>query len=370
MTNKTRSLWISLTVSFLLTSAQAAEDLGHVIMPDADLMIQIKLASIRQSPIFKAITQLKEEQKQKGSAKEVAGIDKTDKTIEDLRQITGLDYSDFLLLVATADLDGVGLDTPPDPSTLNALVAVELAKELPVDKLETGLKAFVTTQAKDEGKPAPTVSRVSHGDTDMIQVKEAGKEDLTCLALTNADKVLLVGPKAAVEGALDRYKSGHNTSPGSLFPSSVGKAVGRSSFYILLKPTADMLTKMESKEGDAPNPAKQMVAQLKALGLGLNFGDSLNLALVGAFPTAETANQASMMIDAQAISGIKMMLSMMTGGQPLPMLATMKTGAVKNGMVWFTMALSQADLDGLVKAMTLKKRPPAQQDNSGWNEGN
>jgi hypothetical protein len=300
MNYRIASLLIALTTTFLLAPVHG-QDMGHVIMPDADLMIQVKLASIQKSAIFKAMTELKNEQKQKGSAAEVAGIEKTDKTIDGLRQMTGLEYSDFLLLVATAKLDGMSLNSAPEVDTVNALIAVKLAKELPMDRLETGLKSFLAKQAEEEGTPAPTITRAIYGDTGIIQVKEADAKELICLTMTNDDTLLLVGPQAAVEGAVDRYKSGNNTSPGKLFPVSVGKAVGRSSSYLLLKPTPDMLAKMGTQDANESNPAKDLMGKLKALGLGLHFDENLDLSLVGAFPTAEQGQQASMLIDPGAV---------------------------------------------------------------------
>ncbi|MDT8390838.1 MAG: hypothetical protein RRC34_10065 [Lentisphaeria bacterium] len=353
----------------IFTLSTRAQDMGHVIMPGADLMIQVKLADISKAPIFIAMKKWKEEQEVKAPEDRVAGVEETDKAMAELRMVTGLEPADFLLFVATVNLDGVDWDDTPEMGGVDALAAVKLGKELPVSKLETGLKASFAKKAEEKETPAGTVSRYSYDDTVILQVKEPDDDVPTCLAMTSDDKVLLVGSKSAIEGALDRYASGSKISPSTLFPASVGKAVGRGSCYMLLNPTADMMTRMGKQEDGAPNPAKDLLTKLKSIGLGINFGESLDLALIGQFTTDEAARQASMMVDAQAVSGLKMMLSMMTGGAPLPMLQTMKAGAGQIGMAWFKMSLSQADLDVLAQVAEKKTREaPVAEENMQWEE--
>lgn len=331
------------------------QSLGPVIMPETDLMLQVKLQSIQNSPIFRAMAEMKDQEKELTSQAGMAGIENVDKFAAGLRTVTGLAATDFLSLVATADLDGMAWEDKPELDKVRAIVGMRLAKELPIDRLETGLKTFAASHAQETGTTPPTISRVAIGDTPVLQVKEADKENSVCLAVAEGNKILLIGKQDVLEGALDRYASGKTVSPRTLFHAAVGKAVSRGNCYVIVKPTADMIAIMTETNEAAPlNPTAALMTKLETSGIGLNFAETLDLAVVSQFADAEAAKQASMLADAQAVSGIKMFATMMTGGALLPMLQTMKTGAGDTGTAWFKLSVSKQDLDLFVKAMKQK----------------
>jgi hypothetical protein len=240
------------------------------------------------------------------------------------------------------------LENQPELVDLEAIAGVRLAKALPLEQLETGLRAFMAKQAG-------SVTRVAYRDSTLLQVKEAEQDASTYVTVTGDSKILLIGAKKSLEGALDRYASGNKVSPARLFPASIGKAVGKNSLYVIVNPTAEMTAKLgQPNAGAPPNPAKALMGKLKSAGFGVNFAETMDLAIVSQFADAATAQQASMLTDAQAISGIKMFATMLTGGAPLPLLQTMKTGAGDTGIAWFKMSLSKADLDLMVKAAEQK----------------
>ncbi len=60
---------------------------------------------------------------------------------------------------------------------------------------------------------------------------------------------------------------------------------------------------------------------------------------------------------------------MMTGGAPLPVLQTMKTGTGAAGTAWFKLALSKADLELLGKVIAAQQQQDGQDDGEVKAEG-
>lgn len=340
----------------------AAQSLAPVIMPEADLMMQIKLREIQQSPMYLAIKELTEEKKEEMSAQgNLSQIEKMDEFSEGLLTVTGLEPDDIISLALSADLDDVGLEDKPELDDMKLVAGVKLAKKLPIDRLESGMKAHNAAQVK-EGKPASVLSRSEYKGVPVLQLKEADKTSALHIAMVSGDKLLLMGSQKELEGAIDREKTGKTVSPAKLFPASVAKSVSSGNFFLLMNPTSEMIAKMSTpKEGAQPNPAAMLMKKLKTAGVRIHFAETMDLSLASQFADGASAQQASMLIDAQAISGIKMMATMMMGGMPLPVLQTMKTGAEDSGMTWFKMSLSKADLDMLVKVAEQKMQQQGSQ---------
>lgn len=351
MTCKKLTVLLTVAASFCLPAARG-QSLGPVMMPGADLMVQIRLDKIQSAPIFLAMKEMKEKEKESLSQSPLAGIGQADEFAAAFGEITGLESSDLLTLAASVQLDGMDLENGSDLNSLEALFGLSLAKEVSIDKLEAGLRTFAAKEAEKNGTTPAVISR-SNG---MLEIKAADDKRPVYVAMAAGDKAMVIGSKKAVEGALERYTSGRNISPTTLFPASIGKVVGTSNYYMIVKPTAEMVAKMKSQSEANPNPVAAVMAKIQSAGIGVNFGETLNLSVIGDFGGAEVAQQASMLMDAQFVSGVKMFATMMTGGTPLPVLQTMKTGTGDGGTAWFKMSLSKADFELFAKAAKEKQQ--------------
>lgn len=356
----------------LAMSAQGAvnPDLSAVLMPGADIAVSVNLAKMRGAPIILKMKEL-------GDMKEAMGGQGPDmegmkEFAKKMQAVTGLEEDDCITLMGAAKLDGIDFESgrKPDMGTVDAVMAMEFTKTLSDDRLEAGLKTLVAQTAEERAlDTVPAVVRSTYNGTTLFTgANPDNPEEKIAFAMIGGGKIMLMGSETGLKGAVDRGKGGKTNSLAGLFPATLVSNVSGKDVAVLFQPTPEITAKMKSNaEAAAANPAKAMramaaqaFAELAGFGFGMAAGNSLEVNWIGDFGSEPVAQQVKGMLDNSVISGIKMLATMMTGGQPLPMLNSLKANAAANGTAGLSFAIAEQDLTMLKQVAEQRKQQAAE----------
>lgn len=311
------------------------------VIQDADMVMRMDWQGMRDSAIYAKMKSMVDEHPDAS-----AQIRDMEQVAEAIKEIVGLEEEDFLMVTFSASLEGVDLEGPNLDETMNAVMAIELAKPLSLEQIEEALRK-VSAESPDANL---VLNRQRHAGNDLLAVTmidEHADETTLGVALTAYGRVVLAGTLTGTRGALDRAASGVIFSVVErlgLDPHALPHVAFRFDL------TDAMKTQMRESLAD-PDPRDMMAGSMKVfeslerVDLKVDMADAMNLAFSMGLGTEEKAAAAKHVLDNTVLGMVRMMAGMMSGGQPLTVLDSLATRLDPNGMVTLSFTLSAADLE-------------------------
>lgn len=330
------------------------------VIQDADLVVHADLDAMRGAAIYAKLKELADKQNEKSDAQ----AKKMKDLGEELKKITGLEDEDFQAITVSAVLDGVDMEAKAYADvadTLNGVMAVQLAKAVTLDQIEEAIQAA----ADDDPDMTVAMSRENYKNDEILVVnaKESAdaKESPFAVAMANDNKTIVAGTMIGTKGALDRAGGKAESAVAALDLDEESPA----QFAMRLNLTEEMRNQLKEnakqQAGQTGNPQAAMAqsfADLEKVSAAVNMADSMDVSLAMALGSEESATAAKGMIDTNVLGMARMMISMMSGGQPTTLGQSLKTVADPDGSVVLSFTLSSEDLD-LIKKMSEQQGAPA-----------
>ncbi len=320
------------------------------VVPGADLVLTVNMEAMRQAPLYDRLQQLMEknrENSRNNNMKKLRDIS------EQLSKITGLTKEDMRKIVMSAELDEVDFSSGQEPELdgVPVVFAVELLKQLPLDKLEQAIKLAAEASAE----VVPELGRQKHNGVEILTVVENNQDDETAneaplyLSMLGNDKLLVAGTLSGVQGAIDRALSGETASADKFFKDA---SIQQSHVSMILVPTPAMAAKLSEqatqKQEEKPDSMGANFAKaiqgMKRFSLGMHLTDSMAFELGTVVASEADAQQVKTIFDSTVISMAQITLAMMSGGKPLQLTQSMKTTVEPGGKVTFGFQISEADI--------------------------
>lgn len=329
------------------------------LIPDAELVVHADLADLRASSMYNTLDKLAE--KQQGQQPQQA--EKVKKIMEELKDITGLTEEDFQAFTMSMSFKGIDLDAKDFAGAgdkLNAVMAMNVTKDVTLDQLRKAIEAA----AEQDGNTSIKINREPYKGVPMLVVEDLNqaKKDQPplALAMTGKNRVLLAGTVVGTQGALDRAASGSSADAAKML--GLDKQ-GAPQVGMRFNLNSEMQKRLKEKAAEAQTneaggmqvAAAQVMEDLKQVALSLNMAETMNVNLTANLGSEEKARQAKMMLDNSVLSMARMIITAMSGGQPLSLLETLQTAADAAGTVSLSFTLSQADIETLQKVAEQRK---------------
>ncbi len=347
--------------------SRAASPADAVFMPGVDLAVVANLQAMRQAPIYAKLDAMSKQNEQLAAG--APGMSDLTELRDKLTRITGLREEDLLGIRLAVDLDGIDFKQPEQTpfESLNLVMASQLAKPLPLAKLEEAIRAC---PPENEGGAKVEIARLAHGKRQLLAVKNLSEENqVICLTMAGEDRVLLAGTEKGVKGAGDRVDGGGAAGLAQEFGAAIGRPVAGSQMFLLFEPTAAMMEQLKAEIQADPaaangNPMAAAFARimqgLTGVSLGVNLADAMNVRTVVGVGSEADAQQAKTLMDSTVISMLNFSLAMLTGGQPMALAQSLKTSVGPASTVVLEFAVNAQDLDILGKALEKQAAAAAQ----------
>ncbi|MFO7822257.1 MAG: hypothetical protein R6V56_09430 [Lentisphaeria bacterium] len=338
---------------------KADVDAGIAVIPDADLVVMTDMAAMREAPIYKRLEAFGEEQEKLNASNPQA--DKMKKLGEELKNITGLKDEDFQIFVLSAALEGLDPDAKgyaEIADKLNGVMAVGIAKPVTLDQLEEAAKK--ATEENEEVE-VETSRRDYKGNQILVLTNSKEDKKAPIAVATAADgKVIVIGSMLGAKGALDRAESG------DINAASQALGLGKDQqpqMAVRFDLTEAMQKEMQQQKPQTQpgNPMAGAAAAFKGLEqvkAYVTMGKNMDVLLAMAVGSEDDAKAAKNVLDNQVIGMIRMGMSMLAGGQPMPLLESLKTATDPTGTVKFSFSFSPSDIGLIQKAMKKQQTPP------------
>ncbi len=324
-----------------VSNSQPASGGDIAVIQDADVVMRADLQGMRDSAIYTLIKDLADNQADTGLQ-----IQEMEQVAEQLKDITGLEEDDFLTVTFSAVLEGIDFETDHMDERLNAVMAIELAKPITIDQLEEAINK--AAEASPDINLA--MARERHADSDFLAVtviEEYGEDTTIGVALTAGGGVVLTGTMPGTKGALDRQARGVSGSAAEHFELDP-KALPHLALRFDL--TDAMQDWMRDGMGD-PESYDPMVQSMKAfedlerIDLKVDMADDMNVAFSMGLGSEQKATVAKNVLDNTVIGMLRMMVGMVSGGQPLTVLDSMDTRLEPHGAVTLSFTLTVSDIE-------------------------
>lgn len=274
----------------------AGATLDAAIVPEADVLVRMEVAALREAPIFAGLHA--DEPAPQPAPDAVADGETPALDGRRFLEITGLEPDDVVSLVLSADLDPLEVDPEgarPDLGRVPAAAALRLARPLDLDTLEKAILGAAGAGA------APTVTRIELSGVPALQVETTGPETSKAfLASLASGEILLATPtRESLAGALDRARSGEVAPLAAELERLVAAlppaAQARVGFVVPQKFRDGLKARLEE-----PPPETAMFAgfakpfeDLQSLSLSVRADAKLTVVLAGDLGAEEAAQQAS-----------------------------------------------------------------------------
>ncbi len=311
------------------------------VIPDADVVMCADLQGMRDSAIYTLIKDLADNQPDTGLQ-----FQEMEQVAEQLKDITGLEEDDFLTVTFSAVLKGIDFDADHVDARMNAVMAIELAKPLTIDQLEEAINKATETSPDIN----LAVAREQHAGSDMLAVtviEEYGEDTTMGVAVTAGGRVVLTGTMLGTKGALDRQAHGVSVSVAEhleLDPKAIPHLALRFDL------TDAMQDQMRDKMGD-PDSHDPMANSMKAfeglerVDLKVDMADDMKVAFSMGLGSEEKATIAKNVLDNTVLGMLRMMVGMVSGGQPLTVLESLDTRLDPNGAITLSFTLTPSDIE-------------------------
>lgn len=345
------------------------------VVPDADLFLNLDMASFLESDIQKKAAALSD--KTERLLPENTSIDEVRGKAEALWKALGITLEDVDRVALSMKTGGTGAVPQVALRSMNGLVAVSVTRTLTCDAVLAGLQqnieAFgVNNDFRRETYRGRDVLRGSTGRTDA-----AGNPIDGCLALTAEGRVIYLGNWDSVRCALDRCIDGQSGKAAAELEVARSLIPAEAQMSLLFVPGDQFRSavRQQAARTQAGNPmmanAMAAVGGMKHLRLSLASDTTMDLTLALRFTTADEALQVKTMLDMMVLGMGKMTLMQMVG-KPIPMIDSLKSEQ-QNTDALISMRVTMEDLDALSQLRTQRaaemafpgeggNAPPVQQD--------
>lgn len=342
-------------------SAKGKASSEAAIIPGANLVVSMDLAAARNSAMYQKIKALQEED----AADAVPGaeaVEEIEEMAEMAKEILGLKEDDLVRVTFSGKLLGDSLDGVQEDidENVEAAIGIELKTAVELDQIEK----FLNAAAEKDGKTM-NITRETVGGANALVVDEGDGDDPMYVATVSKGKIVLGGTRDGLANAVKRAAKPvkmASAMEGSGMPSGTAPQM----FLAIILSDAmkaeigEKITTAEAEEGMAANFAKCFKGMNGAT-LGIGMTDAVDLAVYVNLASEEQATTLKSLFENTALSGLKMGVTMMTGGQPMPMLESITT-QVTGPVASLNLKVTEADID-LIKAAAEKSaqsmQPPA-----------
>ena len=341
-----------------IPASKAAETPGSpVIMKGADVLVLSDLAKIRNSSINQEIEKLQEDAGD--SSQTPFNVEKYEELGQQLQEITGLTENDFKSFAIAGKLDNVELTKNTDIQELNIAFALNLAKPLPLDKLEEGLRKAA---AANEDVENATFERTSIGKHDVLAVKNDQEEtnlEQLLFASVQGNKTILGGTQTGITSALDRIDNDAILSVDEEF-GGWPQEEGIPHTGVIFNPTREMLNKAKKlaettqQQRSQQQPQDQtkeafikILPHIERLVLTVDCTDKMYFNLHGVMDSAQQAEKLTSLLRQPVISMTQATLTMLTGGKRLNLTQSLNAEVKDNTHSVLSFQLSSDDLKTL-----------------------
>ncbi len=323
-------------------------DARAAIMPDANLVIYYDAASIRGAAIGEAFEGLGDNAGQLGADMQTQDLAQLQ---EQFKEITGLENEDFSSFLMAMNLENIDFDAPEPPAfnELEMTLAVTLRQAVTGEQLVE----FIRLAASEQGEE-PEISESTHNGTTIYTVADADMdmevEEGISFAMIGDNKVGLMGPKAALQDAIDRAASGQMAQLSPNMRALERNIEAGTQAYALFTMTEDMKQAIQEAPEASPNDPmaglQSVLPALEGASLGMRAGDTADLTLRCVFADNENAEKMTAFLENTVISTIRMFAGFMIGERPLPMLQNMEA-AQENNHAYMRVVISADDIQSL-----------------------
>lgn len=334
-------------------AAQGSSDAA--VIPGANVVMSFDIATARKSAMYGKIKALQDEQ---GAAVPGAlAIKGMDETAQMASEILGLGDEDVVRATFSAKLLGENMAAIEEDldENLEFAVGIEVAKPVSLDQVEAFVKAVVAKQEKPLN-----ITRAKLAGGDALMLDEGDDDDHICLVLQAGGKLVLGGTKSGVENAIARA-----AKPAPLAKAVVGSGLpeGRKPMWFMSLVLSDSMKAELNEKTAAPADGNPMQANLakcfqnmSGAALTVDMAETLDLAVYAKLASAENATMLKGLFDNMAMPAVKMGATMLTGGQPLPLLDSMATSSTGD-TASLKLSVTTADLDTLGAAAKAQPSP-------------
>jgi len=192
----------------LTPAAPATRDPGVqvAVVPDADMLYYLDLASMRETPIMKLI-----EGKRAAAGKTAPG-QMDEANWEEIKELTGLDKTDMLSILISADLDSFDVGASRmshEIKKVRGACAIALAKPLSYDKVRESMRVMKASSTKAKLEELELAGRT------VTRVTPSSLTEPVIYATVSAtEKTLLISfTEEEMTGMLQRDNDGQPASP-------------------------------------------------------------------------------------------------------------------------------------------------------------
>jgi len=341
------------------TTPAAPVDLSAAaLVPGADFVAKLDLAAIRATPTCKdfADDAVSGEAEDEATAEDKAKAEKAELRFEEIQRITGLTADDVLSIVISADLETVDLEAEEGSDNLekvNGVVALSLAKPL------TSAKLFEALQAGAADNEQAEVKQIQVAGAQAVHLSSGKPKDPDLYVASGPGErvVFVAGNTASLEGALQRAGSGQFVAiPAPLETVRQTLPAGAQAKLAFLTPAPLQQGIQEQLDKAQKDPEAAMWAgmvapfkDLKSLGLGVECGAELQIALGGDLGSPEGATQVATMLQTMVLPMAKGGMAKSLGKTPAEIDDRFQVSSEGQALK-ISVRLTQEDLAGLRKS--------------------
>ena len=353
---------LSLTlVSCIGEKAVVQNPADVVIIPDANLVASFDLAATQNAPIYMSLLGLNREDI--AAAQLLSNASGQMEMLSNIAMETlGITEKDVSRVTMSAKMDEpLGMDLEegsadsPDAALAMLLnrqerlekaeiaIGLEVSKSITVDQLEAFFNAIPT-----ENEDALKMKRANLSGNDCLVMRTTDGESY--LTVVSKGRVILGGTRKGIENAVQRA---NNPVPLGTALAAGGMPSGKTPDWFISMILSDaMKAEMAASQSFTTN-GKGMEAVLASCFEGMHgatiaaeVGDKIDLKVHVKLASEEKADRLVGVIDSTAIALLKLAVSMLSEGRPMPILdtiATSHTGDTAN----LELSLTEEDLDAL-----------------------
>jgi hypothetical protein len=328
-------------------SGSSRRSLDAAVVPGADFSLSIDYGEVRRSPVAGSIRK---------DAKE-GHREYRETKIRELEAATGITRDDLEVILFTADVDDLDLDSsnsPEEAEKIDAVLALALGRAMTPEQLKAGLETLA-----EDGESA-TVAEGELRGRPIVSVRPAGVRGGGLFASLSSDgkTVFLTPSRASLEGVLSREEQGRTERyPGPLARVE-GELSKESQVKSVLVIPGSLREKLEERfrEAEAASLKKPGAAvilsfaapfrSLTSLSLETEFTEILEISLAADLGGEEQARQAAALLQTLLLPLLKARMAERTGASPADLEGKITVGSAGPRLL-ITVRLEAEDVGAL-----------------------
>ncbi len=315
------------------------------VVPSANLILDIDLAALADTPIQQKADQLKGDA---GNGIRPPALFEARERMTGIRNALGISAKDVAGIRISLSTEGMELGQGMDLAGVRGVAAARLNKALTLDGIADAL-------GRAEGMGGG-MTRSAHGGVELLrfetgQVDPRGNPVKACLALVAGGRVIYIALEDALKGALDRLAGRQGAAPGPELAAARKSVPRDAQVFLVFSPDAGLrgTIRKRATEIQATDPMMAntlvVLSAMKRLTFTMRAATALDLALAMHFGTPDEALQVKTMLDMMVLGMGKMTL-MQIVGKPIPMIESLKSEQKDTAAV-VSMRLTEADFTAL-----------------------